>query len=143
MGGLAFGALGVAIGGVAREVSAASLLAFLLSLPVAFIALVPASAVSGALKSVLDAIAFVFPFRAALQAIEQRVQRYLTRDRLAARAPRGADGRVLGARTGRPASLRVTADRQPSEPLPAGLGKSSSKETVAICAFRDHVRCRP
>jgi ABC-type multidrug transport system permease subunit len=68
-GGLAFGALGVAIGGVAREVSAASLLAFLLSLPIAFVALVPASAVSGALKSVLDAIAFVFPFRAALQAV--------------------------------------------------------------------------
>jgi ABC-type multidrug transport system permease subunit len=69
MGGLAFGALGVAIGGIAREVSAASLLAFLLSLPIAFVALVPASAVSGALKTVLDVIAFVFPFRAALQAI--------------------------------------------------------------------------
>jgi hypothetical protein len=68
-GGLAFGALGVAIGGLAREVSAASLLAFLLSLPIAFVALVPASAVSGVLKSVLDAIAFVFPFRAALQAV--------------------------------------------------------------------------
>ena len=67
--GLAFGALGVAIGAAAREVSAASLLAFLLSLPMAFVALVPASAVSGALKSVLDAIAFVFPFRAALDAV--------------------------------------------------------------------------
>src|SRR5262249_49165190 len=68
-GGLAFGALGVAIGGVSREVSAASLMAFLISLPVAFVALVPANAVSGALKSVLDVIAFVFPFKAALQAI--------------------------------------------------------------------------
>ena len=68
-GGLAFGALGVAIGGVAREVSAASLMAFLISLPVAFVALVPANAVSGALKSVLDVIAFVFPFKAALQAV--------------------------------------------------------------------------
>lgn len=68
VGGLAFGALGVAIGALAREVSTASLLAFLLSLPVAFIALVPANAVSGGLKSVLDAIAFAFPFRAALQA---------------------------------------------------------------------------
>ncbi len=68
LGGLAFGALGVAIGGVAREVSAASLLAFLISLPVAFVALVPANAVSGTLKTVLDAIAFVFPFKAALQA---------------------------------------------------------------------------
>ena len=41
--GLAFGALGVAIGALAREVSAASLLAVLLSLPVAFVALVPAA----------------------------------------------------------------------------------------------------
>ena len=49
--------------------SASSLLAFLLSLPIAFVALVPASAVSGTLKSVLDVIAFVFPFRAALQAV--------------------------------------------------------------------------
>jgi ABC-2 type transport system permease protein len=68
-GGAAFGALGAAIGAVAREVNAASLLAFLLSLPIAFVALVPGSAVSGALKSVLDAIAFVFPFRATLQAL--------------------------------------------------------------------------
>jgi ABC-2 type transport system permease protein len=65
----AFGALGVAIGGVAREVSVASLMAVLLSLPIAFIALVPSTAVSGALGSVLNAVAFVFPFRAALQAV--------------------------------------------------------------------------
>jgi ABC-type multidrug transport system permease subunit len=68
-GGAAFGALGVAVGGLAREVSAASLLALLLSLPVAFVALVPASAVSGGLKSALDVISFVFPFRPALQAV--------------------------------------------------------------------------
>ncbi|MHB8658920.1 MAG: ABC transporter permease [Solirubrobacteraceae bacterium] len=67
--GLAFGALGTAIGGLAREVSAASLLAFLLSLPIAFVALVPSDAVSGALKTVLDAVAFVFPFRAGLEAV--------------------------------------------------------------------------
>jgi ABC-type multidrug transport system permease subunit len=67
--GLAFAALGVAIGGLAREVSTASLMAFLLSLPIAFVALVPADAVSGGLKTVLDAVAFVFPFRAALQAV--------------------------------------------------------------------------
>jgi ABC-2 type transport system permease protein len=67
-GGVAFGALGVAIGGISREVSTSSLLAFLLSLPIAFVALVPADAVSGALKSVLDTVAFLFPFKAALQA---------------------------------------------------------------------------
>ena len=41
VGALAFSALGVAIGSLAREVRAASLLAFLLSLPLAFLALVP------------------------------------------------------------------------------------------------------
>jgi ABC-2 type transport system permease protein len=69
LGGLAFGALGAAIGAAAREVSAASLLAFLVSLPIAFVALVPANAVSGTLKTVLDVVAFVFPFKAALQAV--------------------------------------------------------------------------
>ena len=69
LGACAFAALGVAIGGLAREVSAASLLAFLVSLPVAFVALVPASAVSGGLKTVLDVVAFVFPFKAALEAV--------------------------------------------------------------------------
>lgn len=68
-GGLAFGAVGVAIGGLAREVSAASLMSLLLALPVAFVALVPATAVSGALATVLNVIAFVFPFRAALEAV--------------------------------------------------------------------------
>jgi ABC-type multidrug transport system permease subunit len=69
LGGLAFGALGVAIGGLARDVSVASLMAFVLSLPIAFVALVPGDAVSGTLKSILDAVAFVFPFKAALQAV--------------------------------------------------------------------------
>jgi ABC-2 type transport system permease protein len=68
LGGLAFGALGVAIGGLARDVSVASLMAFVITLPVAFVALVPGDAVSGTLKSILDAVAFVFPFKAALQA---------------------------------------------------------------------------
>ena len=72
LGGLAFGALGVAIGGFAREVSTASLMGFLLSLPIAFVALVPANAVSGGVKTVLDAVSFVFPFKAALQASTTR-----------------------------------------------------------------------
>ena len=45
---VAFGALGVAIGALGRDVSTASLMAFLISLPIAFLALVPSSAVSGA-----------------------------------------------------------------------------------------------
>jgi hypothetical protein len=58
----------VAIGGLARDVSVASLMALLLSLPVAFVALVPASAVSGGVGSLLGVIAFLFPFKAALEA---------------------------------------------------------------------------
>jgi ABC-type multidrug transport system permease subunit len=72
-GSLAFGSLGVAIGALAREVRAASLLAFLLSLPLAFLALVPAGSVSGGLYGVIGAISFVFPFKAALQALDAAV----------------------------------------------------------------------
>jgi ABC-2 type transport system permease protein len=72
-GALAFGALGVAIGAVAREVRAASLLAFLLTLPLAFLALVPAGSVSVGLYEAIRAINFVFPFKATLQALDAAV----------------------------------------------------------------------
>jgi ABC-2 family transporter protein len=72
-GALAFGALGVAIGVLAREVRAASLLAFALSLPLAFLALVPAGSVSGGFYDAIAAISFVFPFKAALQALDAAV----------------------------------------------------------------------
>jgi ABC-type transport system involved in cytochrome c biogenesis permease component len=74
-GALAFAALGVAIGALAREVRAASLLAFLLSLPLAFLALVPAGAVAGGLYDVIRAISLVFPYKAALQALDAAVNR--------------------------------------------------------------------
>jgi ABC-2 type transport system permease protein len=69
----AFAALGVAIGALAREVRAASLLAFLLSLPLAFLALVPSGAVGHGLYDAISAISFVFPFKAALQALDAAV----------------------------------------------------------------------
>ncbi len=47
-GALAFAALGLAIGALTREVRAASLLAFMLALPLAFLALVPSGAVAPA-----------------------------------------------------------------------------------------------
>jgi ABC-2 type transport system permease protein len=72
-GAAAFAALGVAIGALAREVRAASLLAFLLSLPLAFLALVPSGAVGQGLDDVISAISFVFPFKAALQALDAAV----------------------------------------------------------------------
>jgi ABC-2 type transport system permease protein len=68
-GAAAFGALGVGLGALAREVSVASLLVVLVALPIAFVALVPADAVSSGVRGVLDVVAFVFPFRAALQAL--------------------------------------------------------------------------
>jgi ABC-2 type transport system permease protein len=69
-GAVAFGALGVTIGGLAREVRAASLLAFLLSLPVAFLALVPSGAVSGGLYDLIRVVSALFPFKATLQAMD-------------------------------------------------------------------------
>jgi ABC-2 type transport system permease protein len=70
---LAFAALGVAIGALAREVRAASLLAFLLSLPLAFLALVPSGAVGHGLYDVISGVSFVFPFKPALQALDAAV----------------------------------------------------------------------
>jgi len=72
-GSVAFGSLGVAIGAIAREVRAASLLAFLLSLPLAFLALVPSGSVTGGLYGAIGAISFVFPFKASLQALDAAV----------------------------------------------------------------------
>jgi ABC-type transport system involved in cytochrome c biogenesis permease component len=69
-GATAFGALGVAIGGLAREVRAASLLAFLLSLPIAFLALVAGGAVSAGLYDVIRAVSALFPFKPALEAMD-------------------------------------------------------------------------
>jgi ABC-2 type transport system permease protein len=72
-GAIGFAALGVAIGALAREVRAASLLAFLLSLPLAFLALVPSGSVAGGLYSVIGVVSFVFPYKAALQALDAAV----------------------------------------------------------------------
>jgi len=70
LGAVAFAALGVAIGGLAREVRAASLLAFLLSLPIVFLALVPSGAVSDGLYDVVQVVSACFPFKATLQALD-------------------------------------------------------------------------
>lgn len=69
-GALAFGAMGVAIGALAREVRAASLLAFLLSLPVAFLALIPSGSVSAGLYDAVQAVSAAFPFKPALQSLD-------------------------------------------------------------------------
>src|SRR4051794_4664498 len=72
-GALGFAALGTAIGALAREVQAASLLAFALALPVAFLALVPSGAVDDRLYSVIDAISALFPFKPALRALDAAI----------------------------------------------------------------------
>jgi ABC-type transport system involved in cytochrome c biogenesis permease component len=72
-GGLAFGALGTALGELAREVRAASLLAILLVLPIAFVALVPSGAVSQGLFDALRVVSALFPFRATLDAVDAAV----------------------------------------------------------------------
>jgi ABC-type multidrug transport system permease subunit len=72
-GAVAFGALGVAIGVLAREVRAASLLAFLLSLPLAFLALVPAGSVAVGVYDAIKVISFAFPFKATLEALDAAV----------------------------------------------------------------------
>jgi ABC-2 type transport system permease protein len=68
-GALGFGAMGVAIGGITREVRAASLLAFMVSLPMAFLALVPSGAVSSGLYDVIRVVSALFPFKATLDAL--------------------------------------------------------------------------
>ena len=68
-GGAAFAAFGAAIGGAAREVRASSLLAFMISLPIAFVSLVGSGTVSPALFDVIKVIRALFPFDPALDAI--------------------------------------------------------------------------
>ena len=70
LGAIAFGAMGVAIGALAREVRAASLLAFLLSLPVAFLALVPSGAVAPSLFDAINVLSGLFPFKPTLRALD-------------------------------------------------------------------------
>ncbi|WP_372790378.1 ABC transporter permease [Paraconexibacter sp.] len=72
-GAVAFGAMGVALGALAREVRAASLLAFLMSLPIAFLALVPSGSVSAGLFDVIRVVSAVFPFKASLDAVDAAV----------------------------------------------------------------------
>jgi ABC-2 type transport system permease protein len=74
-GALAFGAMGVAIGGVTREVRAASLLAFMVSLPLAFLALVPSGSVSEGLYDVIRVISALFPFKPTLEAMNSALNR--------------------------------------------------------------------
>ena len=69
LGGAASGAAGAALGAAAREVRAVSLLAFMVTLPVAFLSLVPAGTVGHGLFDVIKVITALFPFKPALEAM--------------------------------------------------------------------------
>jgi len=69
-GGAAFAAFGAAIGSAAREVRASSLLAFMVSLPVAFLSLVPSGTVSAGVFQALEVFRALFPFHPSLDAMQ-------------------------------------------------------------------------
>ncbi|HEY0318017.1 MAG TPA: ABC transporter permease [Solirubrobacterales bacterium] len=60
---------GAALGAAAREVRAVSLLAFMVTLPVAFLSLIPSGTVGGGLFDAIRVVTALFPFKPALQAM--------------------------------------------------------------------------
>ena len=68
-----FAAMGVAIGGLAREVRVATLLAILLALPIVFLALVPSGSVNPVLYDAINVISGLFPFKPALRALDAAI----------------------------------------------------------------------
>ena len=72
-GALGFAAMGVAIGGLAREVRVASLLALLLTLPIVFLALVPSGSVDPLLYDVVNVVSGLFPFKPTLRALDAAI----------------------------------------------------------------------
>ena len=68
-GGAGLAAAGAALGAVARDVRAVSLLAFMISLPVALLSLVPSGAVGSTLYDCIRVATALFPFKPALQAM--------------------------------------------------------------------------
>ena len=69
-GGAAFAAFGAAIGASAKEVRASSLLAFMVSLPIAFLSLVPSGTVSVGVFHAIEIVRALFPFDPALDAMQ-------------------------------------------------------------------------
>ncbi|HEX3174283.1 MAG TPA: ABC transporter permease [Solirubrobacterales bacterium] len=69
LGGAALAAAGAALGSTARDVRAVSLLAFMVSLPIALLSLVPSGAVGAGLYDAIRAVTALFPFKPTLQAM--------------------------------------------------------------------------
>jgi len=70
VGGAGFAAFGAAIGASAKEVRASSLLAFMVSLPIAFLSLVPSGTVSAGVFHAIEIVRALFPFDPALDAMQ-------------------------------------------------------------------------
>jgi ABC-2 family transporter protein len=68
-GAAALGAAGAALGAAAREVRAVSLLAFMLTLPIALLSLIPSGAVGGTAYDGIRLVTAAFPFKPALEAM--------------------------------------------------------------------------
>jgi ABC-type transport system involved in cytochrome c biogenesis permease component len=68
-GAAGLGAAGAALGAAARDVRAVSLLAFMISLPIALLSLVPSGAVGSTLYDGIRVLTALFPFKPALQAM--------------------------------------------------------------------------
>jgi ABC-2 type transport system permease protein len=69
VGGAALGALGAALGAAAREVRVVSLLAFMITLPIALLSLVPSGSVGNGLYDLIGILTGAFPFKPALRAM--------------------------------------------------------------------------
>lgn len=74
LGALAFGAFGAGIGALAADVRAASLLAFMISMPIAFLSLVPSGTVGKTAFDLIEIVTAAFPFDPALRAFEAAFQ---------------------------------------------------------------------
>jgi ABC-2 type transport system permease protein len=68
-GGAALGAAGAALGAAAREVRAVSLLAFMVTLPIAFLSLVPSGSIGSGVFDAIKVVTAIFPFKPTLQAM--------------------------------------------------------------------------
>ena len=138
---VAFAALGVAIGGLTREVRAASLLAFMLALPIAALALIPSGAVSGTLYDVIRIVSGAFPFKPALDALDAALSGGSIAG--AAAPPRRAHARA----SARSRASRCGASREPlalscqlCSPPPACAASAGPACCAAWCARRSSRR---
>lgn len=69
LGGTGLGAAGAALGATARDVRAVALLAFMLSLPIALLSLVPSGAVGATFYDAIRLLTALFPFKPTLEAL--------------------------------------------------------------------------